>query len=189
MRFVKPLPPRFESVAGMNIQRIQLNPLSPRPIAGLAIRAVLEKYGKHQNLGARPQRRVISKFERLKNDPIAFLKILTQLTRPEPAHVEIIVDESVNRVGCSIFALHAIDRFTLTFHHEVIRMPTVASGNQEVICVCRDQNFLVMPEVEVRFRKQLLHHRLNADPDSTIRQIPWLRQRSLQDAMPLIFST
>ena len=81
------------------------------------------------------------------------------LVRPQPAHAELILNETVNCVGVPILLLH------VRLHREpplclhVVRIPAVATGDDEMILVGEDERFLGMLEIEVRLGKQRFHSR------------------------------
>jgi hypothetical protein len=108
-----------------------------------------------------------SEGEGLEGDPVAARDIRAQLSRPEPADSQVVMDEGAHRVRRSEFPHW---RRTVNERFWNNERFAVAPGDDQVTFVRGDKNLFGMLEVEVQLWKKGFQRRLIADPDRALRQ-------------------
>ena len=106
---------------------------------GAAVSLVAES-GKIEGPSPRPYLRVVVKSKWSKCDSLAFRNILPQLARPEPAHIQVILEKRVDRVDRSVFLLGSLDDFVDPFDGRVRGIPSIAARDDKVLFRSANQN-------------------------------------------------
>ena len=164
-------PPVAEAVAAIDLHGVELQALHACPFHVRAF-LVITQFELGEKPRPCPDLRMIVLLHRRDADGCLLEHVV--LTRPEPAHAQLIPNEGINRIRCAILLLHACLRAQPALRLHVLRVPAVAPGDHHMLFISRDDDLFRMFEIEVHLRKQCLHFRLHADPDRAVRR--WRRR-------------
>ena len=169
LRFVKAIPPIGKAMPTTDFERSQLQPLQARPVVGLAVALVAED-GEIEGATTGTNLRMVAVFEWFYDDGIRVLVRLHQVLRPQPAYAEVILEEGVDGVDRSVFLLLAVDFFIDALDHEVIGVPAVATGDDQMVAGGSEKDFLRMLKGKIDIGQQSGKFRVHAQPDRAFRQ-------------------
>ena len=131
---------------------------------------------------------MVAVLERSKRDRLLRQDVFPEVTRPQPTDVQVVLEERVDGVDRAVFLLHALNLpAPCELPGHLARLPTVASGNRQMVFGRGDQDLLGMLEVEIDRREQRLQRGLIPDPDGVLRSRVRLAfdDRRLRAADPL----
>lgn len=145
--------PVAERMPAFAAQRVKLQSLSSRPLVSPAVTFVTQRR-EVEDTTPGSNLRVIAILERLERDSLLLRNILAEFSRPEPANAELFLQERLDSIDRAVLLLPPDNLFVNAFDGEMLRMPAVPTGDNEMILSGCDQDFFRMPELEVYFRKQ-----------------------------------